>query len=208
MPAENYLQEFMKDTPRPGKKRPGIGQGRPEGDFEPATKEVFDINKFLQNQLGFEFPEEELGRRLNLFGRQMTGFEQQQMRGFQEQFAGRTGGRMSSARGGAELGGQAALARATGAGQIMTNAFNQQMQQRQAALNAYIQKYGIDKNAQLAREQLEAQREQASAGMFGDIFGSLALLPFFFSQSSAGSGSSGDVLGTMFDPISGYEGYA
>jgi hypothetical protein len=132
----------------------------------------------IQKSMNYEFPQEELGRRMNVFGRQMTGMEQRQMQQFQQQFAGRTGGRMSSARGQAELGGQAALARAGGQAQIMQQAFNQELQVRQQALQAYIQKYGIDKQAQLAMEQMKMQQEQSEAALYGDIFGSLALLPF------------------------------
>ena len=76
------------------------------------------------------------------------------------------------------------------------------------ALNAYIQKYGIDKQAEAAMAQLDAQREQASAGMFGDIFGSLALLPFLFSSSTGGS-SAGTLEGAYgADYMGGYGDYA
>ena len=182
------------------RKRRSIGQGRTkEGAVLPDTVEGFDINKYLQDQLQFEFPQDELGRRTNVFGQQMTGMEQRQMRQFQEQFAGRTGGRMSSARGGAEIGGQAAIARATGVSQIMTQAFNQELQQKQAALQAYIQKYGIDTQAKLAMEQLKLQREQAEGGFWSDIASFAGnLLSFFFSPSSNGSGS-GDLEGAGFD---------
>jgi hypothetical protein len=176
MPDNTNMREYSK------RKRDEIGLGMPSEAGQAITAALLDeknfINRYLREGMEFEFPEEELGRRLNLFGRQMTGMEQQQMRRFQEQFAGQTGGRMSGVRGTAEIGGQAAMARAAGTGQIMTQAFNQQMQQRQAALNAYIQKYGIDKQAQIAMKQIQAQREQAESGLFGDIFGSLAMLPF------------------------------
>jgi len=212
MPStRNPLEEYLDEFTIPGREG-GIGLGRPSGANlrDPKKKEVFNLNKYLQGQLGYEFPEEELNRRLNVMGQQLTGMEMQQMQRFQESFAGRTGGRMSSARGGAEIGGQAALARAAGAGQLMTQAFNQEMQQRQAALQAYIQKYGIDKQAQLAMEQLEAQREQASSGLFGDIFGSLALLPFFFSGSEGASTTASDTLALNFNPadLLNYRGLA
>ena len=187
-----------------------IGRGRPLTqallDMKKKKEGEFDINKYLQDQLTSEFPQDEVGRRTNVFGQQMTGMEQRQMRQFQEQFAGRTGGRMSSARGGAEIGGQAAIARATGVSQIMTQAFNQEMQNKQVALQAYIQKYGIDTQAKLAMEQLKLQREQAEGGFWSDIASFAGnLLPFFFSPSSVdmdnnfyGSGS-GDLEGAGFD---------
>lgn len=176
MPSHYNLINW--EPPRP----PGIMQGGKSvlellrGGMEKAGVKTLD--QILREQLEYEIPEEEIGRRLNIYGRQMTGAEQRQTRRFQEGFAGRTGGRMSGARGGEEIGGQYALARAIGTAQIMQQAFNQELQMRQAALEAYIRKYGYDKNAKLAEEQLDLQREQMYAGMVSDIGASGSLLSF------------------------------
>jgi len=213
MPTKrNPLEEYLDKRVLPGREGE-IGLGRPAGENlrDPKTIDHFNLDKYLQDQLGYEFPEEELNRRLQSLGISMAGAQTQAQRSFDQNQAARTGGRLgSAARGTEQIGGQYALARAAGTSQIMSQAFNQQIQQRMAALNAYIQKYGIDKQAQLAMEQLEAQREQASAEWFGDIFGSLALLPFLFSGGGGANTIANDTLALNFNPtdLANYEDLA
>lgn len=144
-----------------------------EGDSQ--EKELMD---FIRQFLEYETPQEVIDTRMGQLGRSLSARQAQDIRAFRAADFGRTGGRMGTARGTQEIGGQYALARAAGQAQILNAAFEREMRAKLAGLQAYIQKYGIDKNAQLALQQLRQQREQAEAGMWGDILGSAALAAF------------------------------
>jgi len=167
-----------------GRKRqqPDESNGRPSKYVTDASKRFgndgFNLDNYLKEMMDYDFPEEELQKRLNALGIQITAAEQSKQRTFSEKYAAQTGGRMTGLRGFDEIGGKSALARSVGSAQIMQQAFNQELAVRQNALNAYIQKYGMDKQAQAAQAAIDAQKEQANQEMIGNTFGTLATLLF------------------------------
>lgn len=168
-----------------------------------------NLDTQIKKGLNYEFPEGELGKRLNTFGQSMTAQEQAALRNYQESFAGRTGGRMSSARGAAEIGGQAALARSMGSAQIMQHAFDQELQMRMQSLQAYIQKYGYDKQAEIAMKELQAQMEASEAGFLSELMSTASMIPFLFkspgnNSTPGGSGGGNQWTGGIYNNNVGY----
>ena len=117
----------------------------------------------IYSQIAEERQKDELRRFL-------TNKEIQALRRMNETYSARTGGRAGyEARGVQDIGGQYAMALQAGLAQIA----QQRLQDRWKLLQAYIQKYGIDKNAQLAMEQLASQQDIAMGQSIGNLFSNL-----------------------------------
>ncbi|MCP4343302.1 MAG: hypothetical protein GY799_31610 [Desulfobulbaceae bacterium] len=118
---------------------------------------------------------------LNVLGQQVAAAQTQNLQSLGESMAARTGGRLGEARGTSEVGGKAALTSSMGVAEIFKAARNRQLQTKRMELdgmltkvNAYVQKYGIDRHAEIALANLRQQRkmmeEQAQAGLLSDLF--------------------------------------
>jgi len=87
--------------------------------------------------------------------------------------AAHTGGRAGyQARATNDIGGQYAMALQSGLAQLA----QQKLQDKWRLLQAYIQKYGIDKNAEMALEQLKAQEDSALMGGISSFLGNIGSL--------------------------------
>lgn len=123
---------------------------------------------------------------LNLLGQMLSSGQLRQSRQFQQSQAAKTGGRLgSTSRGESDIAGQAALAASQGTAQIIADAKNRQLQQKKmelqsnlSLLQSYIQKYGIDKESELALKRLKMQQNALEAQAQGDALQSLVLLGF------------------------------
>ena len=122
--------------------------------------------------LNYETPDAVKQQQLGTLNQQLANQYAQMNQQFNENMASRTGGRLGSTqRGTEEIGGQMALAGQLGMAEILKNLHNQELRTKLAGLQAYIQKYGIDKNAQLAMKQLKAQQDAALWGGIGGLLG-------------------------------------
>jgi len=139
-----------------------------------AAYDKDDPFAFLEDFLNYETPQEEISRQLNVLKQILSAQQTKQNTGLAQRTAARTGGRLGSTeRGYSDIGGQIATAGQMGASQILSDASDREIKMKLAGLSAYIQKYGIDKNAQLALQQLQAQKDAASGQMYGDILGTI-----------------------------------
>ena len=69
-----------------------------------------------------------------------------------------------------DIGGQAALARSSGYTQLVREKMNVETRMKLAALQAYVQKYGIDQNAMIALKQIQSGYDSALAQGLSDLF--------------------------------------
>jgi len=147
------------------------------------------VNQFLS----YETPEGIKQNQLGMLNQQLANQQTQMNQQFNQNMAAQTGGRLGSTqRGTADIGGQVAMAGQLGTAEILNNLYNQQLQTRLAGLQAYIQKYGIDKNAELALKQLRAEKDAGKWGAIGGLVGTgiTALAPWL-GPALTGGGQNG-----------------
>ena len=146
--------------------------------FGNAAGEV-GTSDLLNAFLNFQVPQDQINQQLNVLNQGVAAGQNRANQAVQSSNAARTGGRVSTARANNDIGGQAALAQQQGQAAIFQQAAQLEAQHRMAGLQAYIQKYGIDKNAQLALEQMQNAQMAALGQGIGSNGGLLAgLIPF------------------------------
>ena len=146
---------------------------------EGANRQADLIGSFLN----FQVPEEQINQQLNVLNQGVAAGQNRANQQIAASNASRTGGRVSTGRAVNDVGGQAALAQQQGQAAIFQQAAQQESQMRLAGLQAYISKYGIDRNAELALQQMRNQQN----AMFGQGLGSLLGLGAMFLPGPSGS---------------------
>jgi len=129
---------------------------------------------FLNEFINYKSPQADINRKLNLLGQMLSAQQGKAEQGFSQRQAGKTGGRLGSTeRGFGEIAGQFALAGQQGSAAVLNEAADREIKVKLAGLSAYIQKYGIDKNAQIALKRLKQEREIMESQAMADLFSSL-----------------------------------
>ena len=73
-----------------------------------------------------------------------------------------------------------------GTAQVLNEAADQEIRMKLAGLQAYIQKYGIDKNVELALLQLQQQRSAQESSVLGDVIAGLTQMFFGIDYTKLG----------------------
>jgi hypothetical protein len=136
-----------------------------------------DSKKSLFN---WEYPEGAWQTALNAIGIAGANRQTQLGRQLQMQQAARTGGRLGSvSRGFQDIAGQVATGQQQAIAQLTKEKVNIETRMKMAALQAYIQKYGIDENVRVALKQIAAGESAAMWQGAGAVAGGLLPLLAF-----------------------------
>lgn len=135
------------------------------GDQIDNSSEEFD--KILQSFLGAD-TSAETSQRINAMNQDLLSNQRRSV--MNSLMGGGLDRTQFGPRGTMDLGGMNAIASSMGRAQIMKAGFDRQFQQQVAGLQAYVQKYGIDKNVELQKERLKNARKAAEGDLFADFF--------------------------------------
>ena len=148
--------------------------GAQQGFREAGTvrQEGANVEENLNELWDYQYPENVYEQQKNVIGQAASARQLQMNRALEQRQAAMTGGRLGSvSRGYQEIGGQVAGAQQQALAQLSAEKMNVEMRMKLAALQAYIEKYGIDKNAMIALKQIKAQQDAAAAYGMGSFAG-------------------------------------
>ena len=139
-----------------------------------------ELDRFMREFMDYEYPEDIYEQQKNVIGQAGAAAQTRANRALSQRQAAQTGGRLGSiSRGFSDIGGQVATGQQMALANLAKEKMNVETRMKLAALSAYIQKYGIDKNAMIALKQIQAQESAAMWGGIGNFAGNLAMLAAF-----------------------------